>query len=44
MSSAPDNDGKKSNPPSGHELQYVLAAGLIGAVLLLILLVIFLQY
>ena len=47
MPDAPDNDksGKKSNLPlGGHEVQYVLVAGLIGAILLLILLVIFMQY
>ena len=39
------NSGKKSDLPiGGHEVQYVLVAGLIGAILLLILLVIFMQY
>ena len=47
MPDAPDNDksGKKSNLPlGGYEVHHVLVASLIGAILLLILLVIFMQY
>ncbi len=47
MPNSPNNDnrGKKSQAQlGGHEVQYVLVAGLIGAILLLILLVVFIQY
>ena len=47
MPNAPDDDksGEKSNPPlGGYEVQHILVASLIGAILLLILFVIFMQY
>jgi hypothetical protein len=47
MPNAPNNDNGGTKSPvqlGGHEVQYVLVASLIGAILLLILLVVLIQY